>query len=100
MQRSSTDPQFRVELAGPVERHHVVAAADMLAVDKDLRHRPAAMRALNHLGAPLRLLVEADLLVGDALLLQQRPGVRAIGAPPRRIHLYLGHSPSRLATRS
>src|SRR5712691_2769792 len=97
---SCADAQLRVEQAVAVERHYVVAAADMLAIDKDLRHRPAAMRALNHLGAPLRLLVEADLVVGDALLLQQRPGVRAIGAPPRRIHLYLGHSPSRLATRS
>src|SRR5713101_4238812 len=85
------DPQLRVELARAVERDHLVAAADMLAIDEDLRDGPAAMRALDHLGQPPRLFIEADLGVVDALLLQQRAGPRAIGTPPRCIHLNLRH---------
>src|SRR5712664_486191 len=85
------DPQLRVELAGAIERDHLVAAADMLAIDEDLRDGPAAMRALDHLGPPPRLLIEADLGEIDALFLQQRPRPRAIGAPPRRIHLDSRH---------
>src|SRR5260370_40500194 len=85
------DPQLGVELAGAVECDHLVAAADMLAIDEDLRDGPAAIRALDHLGPPPRLLIEADLGEIDALLLQQRPRPRAIGAPPRRIHLDPSH---------
>jgi len=52
-----------------VERDHVVAAADMLAVDEDLRTvRPPCARSI-HLGPPPRLLIEADLGEFDALLL-------------------------------
>src|SRR5712691_2357522 len=91
MPRSRGDPQLRVELAGAVERDHLVAAADMLAIDKDLRDGPAAMRALDHLGPPPRLLIEADLGKIDPLPFQQRTRPRAIGAPPRRVHLDLGH---------
>src|ERR1700683_538932 len=71
----------------------------MLAVDKDLRHGAAALRALDHLGAAVRLLVEADLVEGDPLFLQQRFGARAVGAPHRRIDVDLGHLRS-LGTRS
>ena len=49
------DPQLRVELAGAVERDDVVAAADMLAVDKDLRHRAAAAGPPDHLVAAVGL---------------------------------------------
>src|SRR5579864_891790 len=62
----------------------------MLAINENLRHRGAAC-APDHLVAPPRLLVDVDLVKGDALLLQQRAGSRAIGAPRRRIHLDLGH---------
>src|SRR5437016_11195769 len=88
---SSGDPQLRVELTGAVERDHVVAAADMLAIDEDLRDGPAAIRAVDHLLPPPRLLIEVDLDVGSALSLQQRARHRAIGAPSRRIHLDLSH---------
>src|SRR6266481_696285 len=91
MPRSRCDPQLRVEFARAIERDHLVAAADMLAIDEDLRDGPAAMRALDHLGPPPRLLIEADLGEIDPLLLQQRPRPRAIGAPPRRIHLDPSH---------
>ncbi len=47
--------------------------------------------APDHLVAAPRLLVDVDLGEGDALLLQQRAGARAIGAPHRRIDLDLGH---------
>src|ERR1700722_18012627 len=63
----------------------------MLAVDEDLRHGAAALRALDHLGATVRLLVEADLVEGDPLLLQQRFDTRAIGAPHRRVDVDFGH---------
>src|SRR5216683_4487635 len=85
------DPQLRVEFAGAVQRNHLVAPADMLATDEDLRDSPAAMRALDHLGPPPRLLIEADLGEIHALVLQQCLRTRAIRAPPRRVHLDLGH---------
>src|SRR6266478_1300337 len=91
MPRSWGDPQLRVEFARAIERDHLVAAADMLAIDEDLRDGAAAMRALDHLGPPPRLLIEADLGEIDALSLQQRLRPRAIGAPPCRVHLDLGH---------
>src|SRR6266436_1661302 len=91
MRCSWCDPQLRVELARAVERDHLVAAADMLAIDEDLRDGAAAMRALDHLGPPPRLLIEADLGEIDPLLFQQRTRTRAIGAPTRRIHLDPSH---------
>src|SRR6266513_5006806 len=89
--RSRADSQFRVELPGSVERHHVVAAADMLAIDKDLRHRHAAAGAADHLVAPPRLLHQIDLGELNPFALQQGPGTSAIGAPHRAVHLNLGH---------
>ena len=55
----------------------LVAAADMLAIDKDLRHRRAPAGAPDHLVAPRRLLDDVDFGVVDALALQQRPRARA-----------------------
>ena len=59
--------EHRVELAGAVERVDVVEAADRLVADEDLRHRPAAHRALHHLRPPRRLGRDVDLVEGDAL---------------------------------
>src|SRR3954447_6664272 len=89
--RSCVDPQLRVELAGAVERGHVVAAADMLAADKDLRHRRAPAGPADHFVAPRWLLDNVDFGVIDALALQQRPRPRAIRAEHRRIDLDLRH---------
>src|ERR1700693_3722271 len=88
---SCADPQLWVEQALAVERGHLVRSADMLAVDENLRHAGAPAGTPDHLVAPPRLLVEVDLGVADALLLQECTGARAIGAPHRRIHLDLGH---------
>src|SRR3546814_9373956 len=41
--------EHRIELAGAVERVEIVAAADMLAVDPDLRHGVLAAGLLRHL---------------------------------------------------
>src|SRR4051794_33944412 len=50
--------QHRIELAGLVERVDVVGAADMHAVDEDLRHGAAAVGALAHLPAKVRIHVD------------------------------------------
>src|SRR5215469_14355855 len=91
MAQSWRDPQFGVEFPGAVERRHVVAAADMLAVDKDLRHRGAAAGALYHLATPRRFFVDIELCEGHTLAPEQRLGPRAIGAPHRRVDLDFGH---------
>src|SRR5207249_1007848 len=54
-------------------------------------HGPPAMRAPDHFRPAVRLRVEVDLLKRDALASEQRLGHRAIGAPPRRVHLDLSH---------
>ncbi len=73
---------FGVKLAGAVKRVEIVAAADVLAVDEDLRHAGAAARALHQLlalGAVLYVDVEVDVLWTLSVLQQAlRPG--AIGA--------------------
>src|SRR5438094_10233351 len=63
----------------------------MLAIDEDLRHGRAAVGALDHLVAPPRLLHQVGLGERHPLAFEQRPGMRAIGAPHRAVHLDLGH---------
>src|SRR3546814_13652256 len=60
--------EHRIELAGAVERVEIVAAADMLAVDPDLRHGVLAAGLLRHLLALGGVVGHVDL--GIALALQ------------------------------
>src|SRR5205823_2535120 len=91
IRRSLPEPELRVELPGPVERDKFVAAADMLAVDKDLRDAGAAAGAADHLIPPARLFHQVDLDELHSLALEQRARPGAIGTPHRAVHLNLGH---------
>src|SRR5579863_3578914 len=51
----------RIELAGLFERVKLVAAANVHRADKDLRKRGAAVRALHHLLAHLRIAAGVNL---------------------------------------
>src|ERR671911_3192919 len=97
MRRSGSRPlgasQHRVELAGAVERIEVVAAADRLAVDEDLRNRSPTFRLLRHFDPLARLHHDVDLLELNALLIEELLGPRAIGAPGAGINDDFGHGP-------
>src|SRR5205823_5015691 len=62
-----------------------------LAVDEDLRHRPAACQ-LEKLLTKERVVVEVDLVVFDPFSIEQRFCADAIAAPGRRIHLNACHA--------
>src|SRR6266851_2162505 len=81
----------RVELARLLEGGQLVGAADILAVDEDLRHRRAP-GALAHLGPLLLVHHHVHFLVGRALLLKQAFGPRAVAAEGCGVHFDLGHS--------
>src|SRR5688500_2465306 len=51
----------RLEPARAIERDEVVETPDVFPVDEDLRDGTAHVRALEHLLAPLRVEVDADL---------------------------------------
>src|SRR5690242_2932153 len=71
----------RIELARPVERDKVVAAADMAAADEDLRHGgapPGAPRGLLAFGRAMR---RVDLAEARALGGEQAHGAGAVRAP-------------------
>ena len=63
----------------------VVATTDMHITDKDLRHCPAAVGALDHLGFSVGVGPHIDLGKIDALLIQQSFGCVAKAAQRRRV---------------
>src|ERR1041384_1093987 len=83
-----------IELAGAFERVQIVAAADMDGPDEDLRHGHAPIRSLDHFGAAPRASADIDLVVIDALALQQGFGSNAIRTIARRVNLDGGHGGS------
>ena len=82
--------QQRVELARALERGKLVGAADVPAVDEDLRYR-AALGARAHLGALGLVLHHVRFLERGALLLEQCLGARAVTTPRRRVDFDPGH---------
>src|SRR4051794_17102946 len=75
-----------IELAFAIEGDEVIEAADVPFSDEDLRHGAAA-RPLNHLHAPRRIRIDADLVdLLDTLGTQQPFGVDAVGAIAGRVH--------------
>src|SRR6266851_917170 len=92
MLRSWLSLKLGVELAGAIEGEQIVGAADMLAVDEDLRHGIAPAGAAHHLVAPFRMLVEIDIGECYTLALQQTPRPRAIGTKYRGVDLDLRHA--------
>src|SRR3954454_130546 len=79
-----------VEAARAIELPQLDVAADRIAVDQDLRNRPAAGR-VEHLLAEVGVVVERELLERKAALLEQRLSADAVAAPARRIDLNPGH---------
>src|SRR3954470_12651560 len=75
------EPALRVELV------QVVRAADVVLADEDLRDRAAA-RLLGETDARLVVVGNVDLLVGDALLLQEALGANAIRTIRGRVNLH------------
>src|SRR6266513_5774116 len=86
--------QLFVEPAALVQPPELGIAADRLAVDEDLRHRPAAGQ-LEELLPEMGVVVEVDLLVFDSLAIEQRFCADAIAAPGCRIHLNACHPASK-----
>src|SRR5688572_29375668 len=91
--RTSRAPKHRIELAGAVERVEIVAAADRLAVDEDLRDPGPSFRLLRHFDPLARLHHDVYLLELNALLIEELLGPRAIGAPGAGINDDFGHGP-------
>jgi len=69
------------------QRDKVVAPADMLPANEDLRHGITSVRPFDHLGAQLRLAGDVDLGEFDALTLEQLLGGNAVGAVGRGVDL-------------
>src|SRR5690349_11049336 len=80
-----------IQLAAGIECMQVVRAADMAVADEDLRYGAAAAGPLTHGAAQLRLAVDIDLLKSRALLLQERLGGGAVGAPAGGVERDLRH---------
>ena len=69
--------QKRIELALAFERVEIVAAADMLVADEDLRHRACAVGLVFHFLAGVGIHEHVDFVERRALLLQKRLGAHA-----------------------
>ena len=60
-------------------------AADMAAVDEELRHGPHAGRAADHLAAFLLIEGDVDLLEGESLVGEEALGGAAVTAEGRGV---------------
>src|SRR5918994_4747490 len=79
-----------VELPRLVEPPELGVAADGRPVDQDLGHRPATGELLQ-VAAERGIVVEGDLLVRDALVVEQGLRADAVAAPPRGVDLNSAH---------
>src|SRR5512146_377777 len=87
--------QHCIQFTRAIQRSHIVIAADVFAVDVDLRHGATAGLP-DHLVAQFRLQIDADLLdVLYTLALQQLLGTHAVRAHLRAVHDDLSHHFSR-----
>ena len=71
-----------VEPAVAIERHEIVAPADMMLANENLRHGRPPVGALDHLLAHLAAEIDRNLPILDALRFEQRlrpPAIRAEG---------------------
>ena len=84
----------RVEPSVAVEPPELGVPADRASVDEDLGHRVAAGQLLQ-LAAEVGIVVEVDLVVGDALRVEERLRTHAVSAPTSRIHLDSHHVATR-----
>ena len=83
----------RIELAGPLERVEIVAAADMGRADENLRHGHASLRARHHVASPFRIAAHVDLGELDPFARQQPLGGVAIGAIAGGVNLDVACEP-------
>src|ERR1019366_8651022 len=70
-----------IELPPGVQRHQLVAAANMPPADEDLRHRAAPTGAAGRFRTLRRAVRRVDLAEGGALLRQQVDGTSAVWTP-------------------
>src|SRR5688572_32394002 len=89
--RGGSGAEQRGEPARPVERDHVVVAADVAAVDEDLGNGAAVVRAHQHLLALSRVDFDADLEVFLPLADQVVLRGDAVGADRGAVDLDVGH---------
>src|SRR3546814_7742750 len=82
----------RIEPARRVERRKVVAAADMPAVDEDLRHGAPPAGAPDHRVEAVAIHRHIDFAIGRALAVEQPLRPRAIGAEKFRINFDRCHA--------
>jgi hypothetical protein len=82
-----------IQLALALQRHHVVAAADVLLADEDLREGGAA-RAVHHLLAQRGIHARLDLGEVGALVVEQLQGPGAVAAERTGVDGDLGHGES------
>src|SRR3989338_5214401 len=86
-----TEEEALFQAAGFKPLAQFIVLADVFAVDEDLRHRPFA-RLLDHDVAHLGRPGDVDLLVGNALLIQQGLRDAAVVAIVGRVNLNARHS--------
>ena len=75
-----------VEFARVFEGVEVITATDVGRADEDLRHRLAAVRALDHFVAALRLAADIDTFVLHAFGIEQAVRALAVGSGRFEIH--------------
>jgi len=79
---------------GTLERDKVVAPADMLSADEDLRHGRAPVRPLDHLPPRLSAEIDRNLLILDPLAVEQVLRPPAIWAEGFAVDFDERHEPS------
>src|ERR1700758_1415417 len=72
--------QNGIEFARVLERVKLIAAADVLCADENLRQRVAAVRAFGHLPADILVPSDIDFMEGHPLPGQELLGEVAVGA--------------------
>ena len=72
--------QQRIQLASRLQGAQVIRAANMLAINKNLRHGFAAARFFHHRLTLLRIQADINFGLGHLCLIQQLFGHTAIGA--------------------
>ena len=72
-----------IELALSIERRNVVATANMLVIDKNLRYRAPSMSPLRHFGSCCLVTINTVFGIGNPFAIEQRlcPNAEGAGAP-------------------
>jgi hypothetical protein len=91
--QSSSSLKHFVELSGAFQSNEIVAPADVMLANEDLRDGRSAVRTLDHELARLTTIIDGNLAILDALCLEQLLGSPAIWAKCLGVDFY-GHDRS------